>query len=213
MPDARLPNEPTTVLELETLKDTITQHLLSRLRRHHLGTYKHSTRVARLAGDLVKVLSVGEPAGRRLRRAALLHDVGKVEVPIRILDKDAALTPTEWACMDRHSDAGGALVHETRLLDDEAYLVRNHHRWYAANNCLSSSYDEDLDADIDIISVCDAYDAMVSERPYSGPRDRADAVAELQSYAGEQFNPDVVSALNGMIEQGDEPCWPRVLRN
>ncbi len=177
-----------------------TLSLMDRLGRYHRPTYEHSFRVGCLAQRVAGHLGMSAAAVRTITRAALLHDVGKVAVPTVILDKPAELTPREWAYLDLHCTIGADLLQQTKLLENESYLVKHHHRWYAANNSLVANRDEERHTGIDIIAACDAYDAITSDRPYSPGRSRDEALAHLRADAGTQFNPRVIEALQEILD-------------
>ncbi len=177
-----------------------TLSLMDRLGRYHRPTYEHSFRVGCLAQRVAGHLGMSAAAVRTITRAALLHDVGKVAVPTAILDKPAELTQQEWAYLDLHCSIGADILQQTKLLENESYLVQYHHRWYAANNSLVAKCDEQRRTGIDIIAVCDAYDAMTSDRPYSPGRSRVQALTHLQDDAGTQFNPRVITALRDVLD-------------
>ena len=177
-----------------------TLSLMDRLGRYHRPTYEHSFRVGCLAQRVAGHLGMSAGAVRTITRAALLHDVGKVAVPTAILDKPAELTQQEWAYLDLHCSIGADILQQTKLLENESYLVQYHHRWYAANNSLVAKCDEQRRTGIDIIAVCDAYDAMTSDRPYSPGRSRGEALTHLQDDAGTQFNPRVIAALREILD-------------
>ena len=195
------PDRPQRTAATERQVDEAVAPLLEKLRRHHLPTYEHSLRVADLVRDLAGRLAWPSTLVRKLVRAARLHDVGKLAVPLAILDKAAGLSEGEWACMDRHSGVGAELLAATELLADEAYIVRHHHRWYAANNPLSSGYDGLRDRGIDVLAVCDAYDAMISERPYRSRKAAHEAIEQLDTGAGDQFCPRVVREFRLMVRE------------
>lgn len=183
----------------QDLADDLATRLLSRLGRHHRPTYDHSLRVGKLARQLATHLDLAAGSAHKITRAALLHDVGKVAVPIDILDKPTDLTEQEWVYLDLHCEVGADLLRRTKLLEDESYLVRHHHRWYAANNGLCTNYVEERNAGIDLIAVCDAYDAMISERPYSPGLEKETALQHIEREAGMQFNPRMVKSLREVL--------------
>lgn len=182
--------------------------VLERLRRHHLPSYEHSLRVADLVRELADRMGWSLTLVRKLARAARLHDVGKVAVPLAILDKAAGLSAGEWSCMDRHSAVGADLLSSSESLGDEAYIVRHHHRWYAANSSLTSGYHTVRDRGIDLLSVCDAFDAMVSERPYRSRRAASEAIDQLEAGAGDQFCPRVVREFRGLVRDQTRTVRP-----
>lgn len=186
----------------EQVAEVVTR-LLDKLVRHHPATYEHSVRVGRLAHRLATHLNMQPETVQKVTRAALLHDLGKVAVPSKILDKPTSLDEHEWSRIDLHCQIGADMLRRTRLLEDEAHLVLHHHRWYAANNCLSMNYVENRNAAIDLIAICDAYDAMISDRPYSSRQNNESALRRLAAEAGTQFNPQMIKALKEMLEAGE----------
>ncbi|MEE9213145.1 MAG: HD domain-containing phosphohydrolase [Phycisphaeraceae bacterium] len=183
--------------------DEVVSRLLGKLGRHHPATYEHSIRVGGLARRLATHLNMPPETVRKVTRAALLHDLGKVAVPAKILDKPTPLNEHEWSRIDLHCQIGADMLRRTKLLEDEAHLVLHHHRWYAANNCLSMNYVENRNAAIDLIAICDAYDAMISDRPYSTGQNNESALRHLAAEAGTQFNPKMIKALKQMLEAGE----------
>ena len=105
--------------------------------------------------------------------------------------------------MDTHCQVGADMLRRTDLLHEESYLVLHHHRWYLANCCLHTNYQPQRSRAIDLIAVCDAYDAMTSDRPYSAGRTRRAALVHLAEEAGIQFNPAMVKALAEMLDTAD----------
>lgn len=181
------------------LLDDLALHFLLKLKRHHRPTYEHSMRVAELVRKLAALMNVSEPRIRTLVRAAQLHDLGKVAVPVPLLDKPGKLSASEWVCMDRHCAVGSDLIGETGLLEEEAYVARNHHRWFEFNDVGDEDSHCRGQAAVDLIAVCDAFDAMVSERPYTLRRERDAALDELENGAGRQFNPGIVKAFRDLL--------------
>jgi HD-GYP domain-containing protein (c-di-GMP phosphodiesterase class II) len=130
-----------------------------------------------------------------LEYAARLHDVGKLGVPDAILQKPGPLDEDEWVVMRRHPEWGAEMIAQVPGLEDLASLVVAHHeRWDG------SGYPHGLSGDriplaSRVISACDAFEAMVSRRPYREPLSVEEAVAELVAGAGTQFDPEVIRAV------------------
>jgi HD-GYP domain-containing protein (c-di-GMP phosphodiesterase class II) len=140
-----------------------------------------------------------------LRCAAALHDVGKVAIPDAIITKPAPLTDEEWAFMRRHTLIGERILAAAPALSGAAQLVRSsHERWdgkgypdgLAGNEILLSSR---------IIAVCDAFDAMISDRPYAPSQTVVEALAELRRCAGTQFDPWIVDIFEGILVDRAKP--------
>jgi diguanylate cyclase (GGDEF)-like protein len=136
-----------------------------------------------------------------LRRAAELHDIGKLAIPEEILHKSGPLTAGEQTFMQQHTIIGERILNVAPALRVVAGLVRSsHERWDG------KGYPDHLEAEAiplgaRIIAACDAYDAMVSERAYQTPRSGDEAISELRRGAGSQFDPGVVDALCHHLEQ------------
>jgi diguanylate cyclase (GGDEF)-like protein len=156
---------------------------------------EHISGVAQLAEAVARGLHLDEEQVDHVRHAAALHDVGKVAIPDAILDKPAALDDAEWEFIRRHTIIGERIVAAAPALRPVAALVRSsHERWDGAGypDALAG---EEIPLGARIVSVCDAFDAMVADRPYRSGMDAADALAELERCAGSQFDPAVVAAF------------------
>ncbi len=137
-------------------------------------------------------------AGRDLQDlvyAAELHDVGKVAIPDSILSKPAPLDAGEWVFMRRHTVIGERILSAAPSMTAVATIVRATHERRDGDGYPDGISGEAIPMAARIIAVCDAYDAMVSGRPYRPPLDHARALAELRDCAGTQFDPRVVDAF------------------
>ena len=165
------------------------------LARAHNGTAAHARAVAELAERVGVRLGMRGAELRTLRWGALLHDVGKIEVRREVLNKPGPLTERELDEVKQHTVVGALMVERVARLGKVHQLVRwSHERWDGAG------YPDGLAGvaiplGARVICVCDAYDAMVSDRPYRAALPRSDAFAELRAGAGSQFDPRVVDAL------------------
>jgi HD-GYP domain-containing protein (c-di-GMP phosphodiesterase class II) len=162
-------------------------------------TARHSDAVAELACAVGGRLGLGPAAVAELEIAALLHDLGKMRVPVSLLQKPAALSPDEFAVMARHPGWGTELLTPLPGLEAVASIVRYHHeRWDG------SGYPDGLGGNriplaSRIIAVCDAYHAMTSRRPYRPALGSAAAMCELWAGVGSQFDPDIVAQLAAVV--------------
>lgn len=158
-------------------------------------TAEHTAGVARLAVGVAIRLGVDEADVRRVRYAALMHDIGKVAVPTEILRKPAALDPDERAEIERHTIVGAQMIGRIPFFAGVDTLVRaSHERWDGAGYP-DGLAEDDLPLGSRIVCACDAWHAMTSDRPYRHALSEADAVNELQRCAGSQFDPRVVAAV------------------
>ncbi len=173
------------------------------------GIQQHVDRVAQWAAQLAVRMGCGEDEVETIRWAAILHDVGKIGVPDEILFKPGPLTDEEHRIMERHLDLGAQIVQRTGFLPDAVPLVRYHEeRWDGSQDGPYPSRfglrGEEIPRGARIIAVVDAFDAMTSDRPYRKAMSREEAMRELESQAGRQFDPAVVGEFLRMLgESGD----------
>lgn len=169
--------------------------LAEALAHSHGETAEHAQSVAELAERVGVRLGMTGPELRTLRWGALLHDVGKIEVRREVLNKPGPLTDAELEEVRQHTVVGARMVERVARFGRVHLLVRwSHERWDGAG------YPDGLAGvaiplGARVICVCDAYDAMVSNRPYRAAIRMGDALAELRAGAGSQFDPTVVDAL------------------
>ena len=169
--------------------------LVLALSERHPELTSHSADVSRMAELVAQRLDVPEDQLEPIRHAAELHDIGKVGIPDAILEKPGPLDDAEWAFMRRHTIIGEHIVAGAPALAQVSRLVRSsHERWDGAG------YPDELAGDAipigsRIIAVCDAFDAMLSDRPYQHARGTNAALAELRHCSGAQFDPAVVEAF------------------
>jgi HD-GYP domain-containing protein (c-di-GMP phosphodiesterase class II) len=130
-----------------------------------------------------------------VRHAAELHDVGKMAIPDAILDKPGPLDPTEWSFIRRHTIIGERIVAAAPALRQVAALVRASHEHWDGSGYPDGLAGDEIPLGARIVAVCDAFDAMVANRPYRVGMPPDLALAELWRCAGSQFDPAVVSAF------------------
>jgi two-component system, cell cycle response regulator len=196
---------PLTTLTLSTLGEPVAfasnaarqcvDVLLGALAERHPDLGDHADGVVELAVGVGSRLGVAGAELEQLGYAAALHDVGKIAVPARTLGKPGPLDDAEWELMRLHTVIGERIVAAAPALAPAAALVRwSHERWDG------TGYPDGLTGwsiplGARIVAACDAYDAMLSARPYHATRTRCEALTELQRCAGTQFDPRVVDAL------------------
>jgi diguanylate cyclase (GGDEF)-like protein len=161
----------------------------------------HLSGVARLAARAAQQLGLPEHEVKRIRLAAELHDVGKTAIPETILNKRGPLDDDEWAFMRRHTIIGERIIRAAPSLAHVAELVRSSHERYDGGGYPDALRGDEVPLGASIVAVCDAYDAMVSDRPYRNAMPIADALAELRRCSGAQFHPDVVAAFCAIADE------------
>jgi diguanylate cyclase (GGDEF)-like protein len=168
------------------------------------GTRNHCETVSELCARIGLQLGLDDERIARLRLAGLLHDVGKIGVPDRILRKTEQLTADEAAAMSSHVRIGHAIVAAADL-EDEARWVLHHHEHVDGNGYPLGLDGGEIPLESRIILVADAFEAMTSDRPYRKACPIEDALAELERRAGTQFDPVCVDALRAALDFEIDP--------
>ena len=155
--------------------------------------------IGELALAVGRELQMGPESLDEVARAAELHDVGKIAVPDAILDKPGSLDPVEWSFMRRHPLIGERILLAAPALRPVARLVRSSHERWDGGGYPDGLRGDDIPLGARVVAVCDAFDAMTTERPYRDSVSEDDAIAELRRCAGTQFDPVVVAAFCRVI--------------
>jgi diguanylate cyclase (GGDEF)-like protein len=181
--------------------------LLRAMRAKQPSLDEHSNKVAELATKVACRLGVVGDALEEISRAAQLHDIGKVAIPDEILNKPSALDQSDWQYIRNHTVLGESILDGAPALRGVARLVRASHERWDGNGYPDNLRGEGIPLGARIVSVCDAYEAMTSERAYRTAIAHETACQELRRCAGKQFDPAVVSAFLTVAEseQDGEP--------
>jgi diguanylate cyclase (GGDEF)-like protein len=151
--------------------------------------------VAELAEAVARRLRVSSDELSKIRRAAELHDVGKLAIPEEILSKRGSLNGDEWEFVKRHPLIGERILAAAPDFGDAAKLVRSSHERWDGTGYPDRLTGPEIPLGARIISVCDAFEAMTTTRPYAPQLASEDAMSELVRCAGTQFDPEVVAAF------------------
>ncbi|RSN56565.1 metal-dependent phosphohydrolase [Streptomyces sp. WAC 04229] len=158
-------------------------------------TRGHSERVGRATMMIARELGMDDERVETLRFAGILHDVGKLGVPTRLLRKEGALTPEERRVIELHPEYGHEMVRGIRFLGEARAAVLHHHERLDGSGYPYGLAGDRIPESARVVAVADAFDAMTSTRSYRRARPVAAAVEELQRCAGKQFDPRMVGAL------------------
>jgi len=169
--------------------------LISVLEERDSALAHHLADVADLAEAVGRRLRVPEPQLAAIRQAAELHDVGKLAIPEEILGKPGPLAEDEWGFVRRHTVIGERILGSAPVLAEAATIVRSTHERWDGMGYPDRLAATDIPLGARIISVCDAFDAMTSNRPYAAALTRDDALRELFRCSGTQFDAEVVEAF------------------
>jgi diguanylate cyclase (GGDEF)-like protein len=162
-------------------------------------THDHSEEVVHLARGVAMLLGLPSDQAERIGHAALLHDVGKLAVPNSILHKRGPLTPGEWEVMADHPVAGERILLRIPDLAALAPIVRHEHEHWDGSGYPDGLRGRMIPIGSRIILACDAYHAMITDRPYRAAMSADQATAELRRGVGVVFDPDVIEALLDLL--------------
>src|ERR1700704_6948626 len=165
-----------------------------------LNTGVHSTRLAEWGMRVGQELGLEEPVLQNLEIAALLHDIGKVGVPDAILRKPGKLEADEYALMKKHPEYGWAVLRMLPGFERAALDILHHHESFDGKGYPAGLKGEEIPVVSRIVCVIDAFDAMVSSRPYRKGLSYREAVRRLKEASGAQFDPVVVQSFLSFAE-------------
>lgn len=176
--------------------DKLIYAYLDRIQRYDIETFRHSCRVSNLSYLIGQYLSLSIYDLDLLKNAAYLHDLGKVKVPKKILNKKEALMPDEWSKIENHPDAGRRLLKRTKKpVEQISKIIVAHHEKWDGSGYPNKIYGENIPFAARIIAVADAMDAMVTTRPYRVPILIAEAYNEVDRCKGKHFDPYIAKVL------------------
>jgi two-component system cell cycle response regulator len=180
--------------------------LLSALTEHHPGLGDHLAGVTELADAVATRLGIDGEELARLHDAAVLHDIGKIAIPDAIINKPGPLNDDEWAFMRRHTLIGERIVASAPALLPAAPLVRSSHEAFDGSGYPDGLAGDAIPLGARVIAVCDAFDAMISRRPYGLAKTIDETLSELRRCAGTQFDPAIVTVFEQvMVERARLP--------
>lgn len=156
-------------------------------------------RLAELAEETAHILSVPESTITTIHWAALLHDIGKKDVPEEVLQKSGPLNEEEWELVYRTPVAGEKMLEPVPHLQEVARVVRNYREHYDGRGYPDRLRGDQIPIGAKVLAVADAYTSMVAGRPYRKPCSPKEALVEIQRHSGTQFDPAVVSAFSQVV--------------
>jgi diguanylate cyclase (GGDEF)-like protein len=183
-----------------------THDLLVRILRDRVPELAgHHAGVTRLATELGRELGLNAEGIDVLRRAAEFHDIGKIAIPDEILAKPGPLDEIEWELMRKHTLVGERILGASPSLLPVARVVRSTHERWDGGGYPDGLRGEQIPLAARVVFICDAFDAMRANRPYSTPHDHATAMEELRANAGTQFDPKLVDLFCTTVEEESSP--------
>jgi putative nucleotidyltransferase with HDIG domain len=164
-------------------------------------TRGHSDRVAEYSVKIAEKMGLPADKVEMLGEAALLHDIGKLGIQEMVLTKKAVLTDEDWRLIRKHPEIGEEILKPVSLDQELLAIVRGHHERYDGNGYPDRLSGENIDILTAIVAAADSYDAMTSKRAYKNTMTEAEAIEELKSNSGLQFNPNVVDAFVKVLKE------------
>lgn len=167
-------------------------------------TSGHSHRVADYAVEISRRMGYNEARIDKIRTAAILHDIGKIGIDEKILNKPGNLEDYEFEEIKKHPEIGSNILLQVTNLSEIAKIIMHHHERYDGLGYPSGIGNDQVPIESYIISVSDAYDAMTTNRPYRQALDSETAIQIIINESGKQFHPDVVKAFIQHIGYAEE---------
>jgi HD-GYP domain-containing protein (c-di-GMP phosphodiesterase class II) len=172
---------------------------------HDGDTASHCERIGALAYEVSIEMGLARESCELLRRAAVLHDLGKIGIDRAILLKPGPLSDAERSEVRRHVELGAALLQDADdpILSCALVAIKTHHEWWDGRGYPRGLVGNAIPMEGRIVAVCDVFDALASDRPYHPALEPEDALSVVRENAGAQFDPEIVAAF--------ERCFPRML--
>lgn len=174
------------------------------------GMKNHCENIERYAVQLARRMGLSSQQIYNLHYAAYFHDIGKAKVPEEILQKEEELTDEEWKIMKRHTIWGREILEEEDFLTESSRIVEQSHERVDGRGYPKGLEGNEIVIEARIIFVVDAYDAMVTDRPYRDGLTKNEAITELRENAGSQFDEEIVESFIDLVteEEGSEESIP-----
>lgn len=160
------------------------------------STYGHSEKVMSRALTIANEMGLSKREKKVLRFASFLHDIGKIDIDVSILRKPSSLNLQEWKEIKKHPKIGADIVKGIGFLEELAPVILHHHERYSGGGYPAPHIKkEEIPLGARILAVADAYESMITDRPYRKALTKQEAIRELKANAGTQFDPKIVKIL------------------
>lgn len=187
------------IVDLKELFSGTINAIVEALEAKDSFTLGRSKRVTFFIMQMVNCFKFSPAEIGKLELAGLLHDIGMIGVPEEILNKTGKLTAEEYDIVKQHVNDGIKILEDIKQLRDVVEIIRYHHERYDGNGYPNGAKGDEIPLSSKIISVADAYDSMVSKRSYRESLSHEQAMQIINEQSGKQFDPEVVTAFNGII--------------
>lgn len=190
--------------ESETELVTSIKTLISVINAKDRYTYAHTERVVMFSRMMAEALGLSERDRKSLVYGAYMHDIGKINIPVEVLNKKMPLTDEEWECLKQHSQHGVEIIRNVESLKEIIPLIRHHHEKYNGTGYPLGLKGEEIPYIVRILTIIDSFDAMTSNRPYNIPKTYEEAFEELRRCRGTQFDPELVEVFIKTINENKD---------
>jgi diguanylate cyclase (GGDEF)-like protein/PAS domain S-box-containing protein len=183
------------LLESRSLRSAIVSSIKKTLYEKSHETEEHAERLKELCKTIGVQMGLSQNQLNELELLAVLHDIGKIAIKDSILNKPGKLTDEEWVEMKRHPEIGYRIAQASPELAHVSEYILTHHEWWDGSGYPRGLKNDSIPILSRILSVADAFDAMISDRPYRKALPKEAAIWEISRYSGTQFDPNVVEAF------------------
>ena len=165
-------------------------------------TKGHSMRVSKYSEILALEIGVSSADAKEIARAGALHDIGKISVPIKILEKEGHLSDNEYEKVKAHTIAGEVILTSVEELGIASDVARHHHEKYGGGGYPDGLKGNEISLPARIVTIADAFDVMTSGRIYQKPLPISEVVNEIRRCSGTQFDPELAEVFIRLVEEG-----------
>jgi HD-GYP domain-containing protein (c-di-GMP phosphodiesterase class II) len=182
-------------------KLSMINYLKDKLQRITFENKAHYERLKVMGMEMADILDFTEVEKEELKLLCEYHDIGKIGVPKKILQKKSKLTKKEWEAMKKHSEIGYNIIKESREIISIDELILQHHERWDGKGYPGLLKGEEIPLVVRLFSIIDAYDAMVNERPYKERMTKEAALKEIKNKAGSQFDPNLTKIFINLMKK------------
>ncbi len=191
------------LMDRTSVHSELLRSLLQALAQCDPDTGAHVQRTQRTGGELGRRINLSDHDQSNLALLAIMHDIGKIGIPLEILNKPGKLSDSEWAMMKTHVNKGYQIAKSSKEFNEIAEMILYHHERWDGHGYPKGLRGEEIPLLSRIIAVVDAYDAMTNDRAYRKALSESAARSELLRGAGTQFDPNIVREFLEMLEEFD----------